>query len=392
MKKKIVIVEDDFLIQETYKGYVEDLGHEVISTFTNGQQAIEYFKDNRADLILMDIRLENELDGIETMKRIEHLTSIPVVYISGNTEDFNYSRAISTNIKGFFSKPLEPGKLEEAINSLNELTDSILYAERIQKAIFPHRQEIHKVFSNSIYIFKPRDVISGDFSVLRIRKKFGDVVGAVGDCTGHGIPAALLSVLCHEILESSIRRTKDLRTIIKKLNNSLIRNLSRAQSENGVSDALDLILFRVIPDESIIEICGIKRPFIYFDYSTQQHSYYNLKGQSLGIPFESEEQIPFMTFKYHPNDVFYFFTDGVTDQFGGQNFKKLMRRGLLEFLDKLVGLPILQREIELDLFLRKWQGNLDQTDDILFMGILPYSVNLKSSKTAAKLSVTTASN
>ena len=96
-----------------------------------------------------------------------------------------------------------------------------------------------------------------------------------------------------------------------------------------------------------------------------------------------------MTFKYHPNDVFYFFTDGVTDQFGGQNFKKLMRRGLLEFLDKLVGLPILQREIELDLFLRKWQGNLDQTDDILFMGILPYSVNLKSSKTAAKLSVTT---
>jgi CheY-like chemotaxis protein len=70
MKKKIVIVEDDYIIQELHKHYVENLGHEVIATFECGKDAIEFFQDNNADLILMDIRLEDSLDGIETMKKI----------------------------------------------------------------------------------------------------------------------------------------------------------------------------------------------------------------------------------------------------------------------------------------------------------------------------------
>lgn len=377
MKKKVVIVEDDYIIQELHRHYVENLGHEVIATFVSGEEAIDFFKSNSADLILMDIRLEDSMDGIETMKRIQDINPIPVVYITGNTEDSNFRRAVDTNMKGFLSKPLAPNELESVIDSLNDLTDSILYAERIQKAIFPHRQEIHKIFSNSMYIFRPRDIISGDFSLLVKRKKHGDVVGGVGDCTGHGIPAALLSVLCHEILMSSIKKHKELSTVISKLNKSIIRNFSRLDKENSVADALDLILFRVIPSESRIEISGIKRPFIHYNSSTNTHDYYSLKGKSIGTPFADDEEIPSMQFTYNDNDYFYFFTDGVTDQFGGPNQKKLMKKGLISCLNNLSQMPPLKREIELDIFLRKWQDKTAQTDDMLFIGISPSNVNLK---------------
>jgi CheY-like chemotaxis protein len=377
MKKKIVIVEDDYIIQELHKHYVENLGHEVIATFECGKDAIEFFQDNNADLILMDIRLEDSLDGIETMKKIQEIRSIPVVYISGNTEDNNFKRAVNTNMKGFLSKPLAPSQLEDIIDSLNDLTDSILYAERIQKAIFPQRHEIHRTFGNSLYLNRPRNIISGDFCYLVSKRKKNEVIGGVGDCTGHGIPAALLSVLCHEILTSNSKKISDLRLIINKLNSSIIRNLSRLDKENRMSDGLDLVLFKVIPDESRIEISGINRPFIYFEAKTQTHHYHKLKGLSIGNPFNSLDEIPQVSFTYSENDYFYFFTDGITDQFGGPNGKKLMKKGLLEFLDKISAMPTLKREIELEIFLRKWQHNLDQTDDILFIGISPSNINTK---------------
>ena len=377
MKKKIVIVEDDFIIQELHKLYVKNLGHEVVGCFESGVAAIEFFKDNSADLILMDIRLEDSLDGIETMSKIQEIRPIPVVYISGNTEDSNFKRAINTNMKGFLSKPVAPDELENIIDSLNDLTDSVIYAERIQKALFPQRNEIHRVFKNSIFINRPKDIISGDFCFLVKRKKKGDVVGGIGDCTGHGIPGALLSVLAHEILTTNSRKFADLRAIINKLNNSFIRNFTGIQKENKISDGLDIILFRVIPNLSIIEISGIKRPFVHYDSVNETHVCYNLKGQSIGTPFENTEDIPFHSIRYSPDDYFYFFSDGVTDQFGGPNSKKLMKKGLLQYLEKISSMSPLKREIELDLFLRKWQGNTEQTDDMIFMGFSPQSLNPK---------------
>lgn len=377
MKKKIVIVEDDYIIQELHKLYVSNLGHEVVACFENGWDAIEYFKTNSADLILMDIRLEDSLDGIQTMSKIQEIRSIPVVYITGNTEDANYKRAINTNMKGFLSKPVLPDELENIIDSLNDLTESIIYAERIQQAIFPQRKEIQNVFKNSIYINRPKDILSGDFCFLSPRRKNGDVVGGIGDCTGHGIPAALLSVLSHEILTSNTRKYKELRSIINKLNQSIMRNFSSTHKENTIFDSLDIILFRVKPNESVIEISGIKRPFIHYDSITQKHHYHNLKGQSIGVPINNTDDIPFESIKYAQDDYFYFFSDGITDQFGGPHAKKLMKKGLLECLDNISGLPPLQRQTELDIFLRKWQHHTDQTDDMIFLGISPSNINPK---------------
>ena len=377
MKKRIVIVEDDYIIQELHRHYVENLGHEVVGAFVSGKEAIDFFKDNSADLIMMDIRLEDSMDGIEAMAKIQELSPTPVVYVSGNTEESNFRRAINTNMKGFLSKPVAPDELENIIDSLNDLNDSIIYAERIQKAIFPQLKEINSTFKNSIFINRPKHVISGDFLCLMKRRKNGDIVGGVGDCTGHGVPAALLSVLSHEMLSNNTRKHKELKNIINYLNNNIIRNFSSHNKENKISDSLDLILFRVMPEQQLIQIAGIKRPFIHYDSVTKTHRYISLKGNSLGTPIADVESIPFEEIKFEKDDYFYFFSDGITDQFGGPEGKKLMKKRLIEFLDSVKELPSHRKQIELDIFLRKWQNNTEQTDDMVFLGICPANAQLK---------------
>ena len=377
MKKRIVIVEDDYIIQELHRHYVENLGHEVVGAFVSGKEAIDFFKENSADLIMMDIRLEDSMDGIEAMAKIQELSPTPVVYVSGNTEESNFRRAINTNMKGFLSKPVAPDELENIIDSLNDLNDSIIYAERIQKAIFPQLKEINSTFKNSIFINRPKHVISGDFLCLMKRRKNGDIVGGVGDCTGHGVPAALLSVLSHEMLSNNTRKHKELKNIINYLNNNIIRNFSSHNKENKISDSLDLILFRVMPEQQLIQIAGIKRPFIHYDSVTKTHRYISLKGNSLGTPIADVESIPFEEIKFEKDDYFYFFSDGITDQFGGPEGKKLMKKRLIEFLDSVKELPSHRKQIELDIFLRKWQNNTEQTDDMVFLGICPANAQLK---------------
>jgi serine phosphatase RsbU (regulator of sigma subunit) len=126
----------------------------------------------------------------------------------------------------------------------------------------------------------------------------------------------------------------------------------------------------------VIEIAGVKRPFIHFDSKAQKHNYYSIRGKSIGDVFDMESDIPVYKIPYSTNDFFYFFSDGITDQFGGINGKKLMKKRLLEFLDSTKDMPSDLLETELELFLRKWQGTHMQTDDILLIGLNPYQLSI----------------
>ena len=375
MKKKIVIVEDDLIIQELHKHYVEDLGHEVIACCTSGQEAIDFFRDHHADLILMDVRLEDSLDGIDTIKKIQEIRAVPVLYVTGNTEDANFRRAIETNMKGFVTKPISPDELEKVIDSLKELTDSILFAENIQKSILPQRKDFHRIFEDCLFINRPRNTISGDFSVISKRKDPKDLIVAIGDCTGHGVPAALLSVLSHGIINRGCRKTRKLREILLDLNNNILRNLSRLGSEHNVPDGLDVVIARINPEESMIRISGMRMAFIHYRAKQKSAEYLSFRGQSIGSRIQNSEEITFMEFPYEPGDYFYFFSDGVTDQFGGSFSKKLSRKGLLEYISKLHLSNDINKEIELDLNLRKWQGTHEQTDDIILLGFDPSTIH-----------------
>jgi CheY-like chemotaxis protein len=378
MKKKIVIVEDDLIIQELHKHYVEDLGHEVIACCTSGEEAIDFFRDHHADLILMDVRLEDSLDGIDTVKRIQEIRAVPVLYVTGNTEDANFRRAIETNMKGFVTKPISPDELEKVIDSLKELTDSILFAENIQKSILPQRKDFHRIFEDCLFINRPRNTISGDFSVISKGKDESYIILGVGDCTGHGVPAALLSVLSHGIISRGCRKTSKLREILLDLNQNILRNLSRLGTEHNVPDGLDLALARIDLKESMIRVSGMRMAFIHYKAHEKEAEYLSFRGQSIGTKISSPEEITFMEFPYSKGDFFYFFSDGVTDQFGGPFSKKLSRKGLLEYIQRIHQIPGINKEIELDLSLRKWQGTHEQTDDIILLGFDPSSISEKA--------------
>jgi len=377
-KKKIVIVEDHLIIQELHKQYVEDLGHEVVACFTTGEDAIHFFQDSSADLVLMDIRLDDAMDGIEVTKRIQELKPVPVVYITGNTEDSNFRRAMETSMAGFISKPVSQSELENVIDSLNDLTSSIIYAEKIQKAIFPQRKDFDAVFENIVHINRPMHIIGGDFPFLQHFPEQGIVVGGLGDCTGHGIPAALLSVLCHEIISNIVRRTQGLKEIAQDLNTSLIKNLAKMNNADGVNDSLDLIVFKMDVAARSIEIIGFKMGFVHWKSKESILHYHKFKGRPLGAPMNDQDMQVIET-TFEKDDQFFFYSDGVTDQFGGPLSKKLSTKGLLSILQSVIAESADNREREINLLLRRWQGMNVQTDDMLMLGLSPGRVKAYNS-------------
>ncbi|MEY4111279.1 MAG: hypothetical protein RLZZ46_1635 [Bacteroidota bacterium] len=378
-KKRIVIVEDDMIIMELHKHYVQNLGHEVVGTFTSGEEVVNFFEHDTADLILMDIRLEKQEDGIDTMKRLQEKNTIPVIYITGNTEDSNLERAVGTNMKGFLSKPLAVDDLNDIIESVSELTDSIWYAQRIQRSIIPDKIKWSKYFDHPVYLNRPKDVITGDFCCLYQKKTSDSFVGALGDCTGHGIPAALLSILSYQVVFSAFRRHNDPRKMVININNHIRKALTTGSS--SVHDSMEIVIFQVENPHNRILVTGTKMQYIQYRAKDSSWEFHSLRGPTLGLEIKSDEnEFPLNVHTYEEGDFFYFFSDGIKDQFGGPAKRKMMKPGLLSILSKIQQSSPERRNLELEIGLRKWQGNLSQTDDMLLVGIEPFSFHPPSKR------------
>jgi len=372
-KKKVVIVEDEFLISELYRHYLINLGHHVLATFTNGSDAISFFRENTADLILMDVKLGNSEDGIETMKQISTFRDVPVVYISGNTEDDNLKRALDTDLMAFLSKPVSMDDLDNILGSLKDINASMLYAERIQRAIFPQRREIGRILPGAIFISRARHLVNGDFCFIAKNRTRNWITAGIADCAGHGVPAALLSVMSHEILRGLARRNLEPQEIIRQLNRNIVRNLARVDRSRKLSDYLDLLIFRIEVNEQKISIADLRIPFIRYSAAADELEWHQFDGPRIGSGFIQPSQITIRTFSYQEGDFFFFFTDGLPDLMGKEG-KKLKKEGLLEAVKKIIRQTPSVRDIEFDMMLRKWQGSAVAGDDLLLLGFSPFEI------------------
>jgi serine phosphatase RsbU (regulator of sigma subunit) len=210
-----------------------------------------------------------------------------------------------------------------------------------------------------------------------------EIIGGVADCTGHGIPGALLSILSSYIISNNIKKTSNITEIIAELNYELKQRLSRGNNLFNLNDSLDLVIFKICPTKSEIEISGLKRIFIYYNHENKKHEIVSLNENrsenNLSITIhDTEVQVPLLKIKFNKEDIFYFFSDGITDQFGGLDDKKLMRKRLLSFFDSdMQNTDLKKKQFNLNLFLRKWQGITEQTDDMLLLGIKPAGANFK---------------
>jgi serine phosphatase RsbU (regulator of sigma subunit) len=147
-------------------------------------------------------------------------------------------------------------------------------------------------------------------------------------------------------------------------------------SADSVNDSLDLIIFKINQAQSTIQISGFKMGFIHVVASTGALNYHKFKGKSLGTPI-AEHDVSILTIHFEPGDHFYFYSDGVPDQFGGPHSKKLSTKGLLNVIQTVGSEIPANRERELNLLLRRWQGMNVQTDDMLLIAIDPSSLKFQ---------------
>lgn len=362
--KKVVIVEDDPVIQYLHKVFVQRMGHEVVGCFDSGTGVADFLRQHEADLVLMDIRLDSsDKDGIAVMKEVREFSSIPVIYVSGYLDQESYSRALDTEMMGIFTKPVEQFQLESVISSLQELTESMRYARQIQDSIFPKREDIDRVFPHHLSVYKPKQILSGDFIYYRFIPRESRVLCGVADCTGHGVPAALLSVLAHETLNSAVDETADLAEILHIFNNKLVHKLSKNQSQFQ-HDTVDMALADIDLVKRKIRICGARRSVLYYHHDERRFQELKFHGVSMGSKLLDQGAFEVVEFDYKEKDRVYFFSDGITDQLGGPQDKKLRKDKFLHFLESISDRSMFEQEMELNYFFYKWKGYQEQTDDV----------------------------
>ena len=246
----------------------------------------------------------------------------------------------------------------------DEIIGSIEYAKRLQESILPTRQRRLNLFPESFVFNRPKDIVSGDFFWM---EEMGDLVYvAVADCTGHGVPGAMISMICINALERAIKEFKLIHTgeILDKVSDLVVQTFIRSQK--NVKDGMDISLLCINKKSRQIQWSGANNPLIYF----VDNSLYTLKPDRQSIGFNVDRKT-FTThsIEYKENTSFYLFTDGYLDQFGGIKDKKYtikqFRVKLTEFVDKS---PKSQKAA-LNRAFEDWKGKNEQVDDICVLGL-----------------------
>jgi serine phosphatase RsbU (regulator of sigma subunit) len=254
--------------------------------------------------------------------------------------------------------------LEEAYTGIQ---DSIQYAKRIQTAILPEEEELRKLFAESFVLFEPRDIVSGDFYWFAQRN--GLTFAVCADCTGHGVPGALMSMIGNTILNQIIVEDGiiDPGQILQELH-IRVRKALKQDAGGSTKDGMDIAICAIDPLTRSVTYAGANRSM----WIISNGSFSEIKANKCGIAGDQYEEIRHFnthSFQLKANDTIYMTTDGYADQFGGPKGKKFMVKKLQELLLNNSNLSLQQQRDILHSSFTKWKGNLEQVDDVLIIGI-----------------------
>jgi serine phosphatase RsbU (regulator of sigma subunit) len=245
-----------------------------------------------------------------------------------------------------------------------EITDSINYAQRIQSAILPSSDYVNKTLPNSFVLYKPKDIVAGDF--YWIKKVNDNIVYATADCTGHGVPGAMVSVVCSNSLNQSIKELKTANPAeILEMTRTLVKESFKSKDDN-VKDGMDITLCSINYLQNTIQFTGANNPL----YIIRNKQIIEVKGDKQPVGNHIKE-VPFTvhTIQLEKNDVVYTFSDGYVDQFGGEKGKKFMRKRFKALLLKISNKPMQEQKSILNNTFETWRGELEQVDDVCVIGI-----------------------
>ncbi len=248
-----------------------------------------------------------------------------------------------------------------------EITDSINYAERIQRALLASKNLLDENLDDYFILFKPKDVVSGDFYWATTLSN-GNFVFVTADSTGHGVPGAIMSILNIACLDKAVTKgitSPDL--ILNETRDLVVNHLKNDGSEEGGQDGMDGCLLSFNFKTHELKCAAANNPV----YIVRSNDLIEIKADRLPIGKHEKGQLPFTlhTFQLQKGDVIYTFTDGFADQFGGKNGKKFKHKQLTDLLLIISGESMeMQRRMLSDTF-EKWRGDLEQIDDVCLIGV-----------------------
>ncbi|MBN2891063.1 MAG: PAS domain S-box protein [Bacteroidales bacterium] len=255
-----------------------------------------------------------------------------------------------------------------------DILASIKYAKNIQEAVFPPLSFVSEIIHDYFILFRPRDIISGDFYWSTIKDNI--LIVAIADCTGHGVPGALMSMLGISLLNEIVNgnNVTEPNEILNLLRSQVIKALRQDENKDS-RDGMDISIISFNIDNNILEYSGAHNPLVFI----RNDEFIVLKGDKMPISAQYNTSKPFslQTSKVEKGDIFYMFSDGYSDQLN-QEYRKLMRKSFYNLLLNIHKLPFEEQKTILDTNLNEWKKENSQTDDILVMGFsLDYYLNFK---------------
>lgn len=248
----------------------------------------------------------------------------------------------------------------------NEITESLLYAKRIQSAILPDMKLIYKTLEQSFILYLPKDIVSGDF--YSFSQKDNIVIIAAADCTGHGVAGAFMSMIGTSLLNQIINEKgiTEPSQILGQLNQGIVNALKQRDSESN--DGMDISLCTIDLDKNKLKFSGANRP-LWLLRNNEMLVYKPNKFPIGGLQVYHTEAFTQHEIDLIKGDAIYIFSDGFSDQFGGGKGKKLMTKKFKDELMQIQHLNMKEQENYLLGLFNKWKGNLEQVDDVLIIGI-----------------------
>jgi serine phosphatase RsbU (regulator of sigma subunit)/Tfp pilus assembly protein PilF len=347
-------------------------------------------KDKDIELLNTSVKLQqadNQLQQAETEKA-KRRTQFITVFLIAALVVIILSIILGISLYKSNRQKIKTNQLLEKTNSeihhqkeiieekQKEIVDSINYAKRIQEAILPSRNALVENLKNGFILFKPKDVVSGDFYWLEVStshnlqsKTENTVYFAAADCTGHGVPGAMVSVICSNalskgLLEEGITETGKLLDRTREL---VIERF--AKSGEQVKDGMDISLCKLT--DNLLEWSGANNPLWIIKNNIEGDAeFIEIKGDKQPVGNYADPK-PFATHsvKLTEGDTIYIFTDGYADQFGGPKGKKFMYKPFKELLLSIQNKTMDEQKIVLEHHFEEWRGGHEQIDDVCIIGV-----------------------
>lgn len=367
LKTSIANTERERLAQELEAKFQNEKSKAEISALKAEQSLQELIiEGQKKDLELQEALRSQEKNLIYALGVILlSLIASTFVFWRNNRQKRKYNQELKTKNSKIKQINLEIDHARLNLEHKNqEITDSINYAKRIQAAILPSQKTLGSHLNEAFVLYLPKDIVAGDFYWT---ERIGDtILFAVADCTGHGVPGAMVSVICHSALNTAIKQNglTDPGEILDLTTDLVLEQFERSEEE--VKDGMDIALCSFNVKTRSLKFAGANTPL--WIVRGEEIVKFKANRQPVG-KYQNRTAFTSQDVEIQKGDIIYLSSDGYTDQFGGEKGKKFLKKRFRELLIRISKKPIQTQSNLLLKAFEDWRQHYDQVDDVCVMGV-----------------------